>query len=600
VGNELNPVFFLTILALAFAGFFVQRAAPVRKILAPWSLPILYACIFILCSAAFQHLTPVSAIAQLGLWTVAFWFSALLLPRELMQGRVVLTTLISSIVLYVVNKAHYLSHLQLGLATYTTTILFSIGEIFFFLLLVYFTADTLRALALYWNKPSREFPISGPVYEPFVSIHLPISNEPVDVVSKTICALTRLTYPHYEVIVIDNNTSDEQLWKPIAALCAEVGFRFMHIDSLPGYKAGALNLALKNTVAATELIVVVDADYELQPEFLQDTVPAFQDPHVAFLQTAQRNRNSQANPITRAFNPVYDFFYDITMLARSQRNSSIFAGCAGLIRRSALQEAGGWADWSITEDAELSLRLLASGGKGIYISRSYGSGLMPETFRDVQRQWSRYFFGGLEITYRHLWTTILARNQLSFMQRLDFIAGGLIVLGAAVMYISSVGIIVTALTYSILQRVQPALSGDMLYVWTAFSNWLMIYNIYQAFGVFLLFFVFRLLYHFRWADAVVFSFSFQSLVTTQAQAVLSLITGGRYAFVRTPKRTDGSASGNQGLVSFELVMCVAMGLSLFALLWAVPASPPVAGYLSLALWQMMIYGITAGWSLKSA
>jgi cellulose synthase/poly-beta-1,6-N-acetylglucosamine synthase-like glycosyltransferase len=303
--------------------------------------------------------------------------------------------------------------------------------------------------------------------------------------------------------------------------------------------------------------------------------------------------------VTRAFNPVYDFFYDITMLARSQRNSSIFAGCAGIIRCSALREAGGWAEWCITEDAELSLRLLALGYKGIFVNRSYGSGLMPETFGDVQKQWSRYFFGGLDISWRHFWSTLLARNRLSFIQRLDFIVGGLIVLGGAVMFISSAGIIVTALTYSILQSQQTALAGDMLYVLTTFSNWLIIYNIYQVLGMFLLLLVFRRIYRFPWTDAINFSFSFQSLLTTQARAAFSWMTGERQAFIRTPKRADGSRS-SQRLIPFEWVMCAAMGISLLALLRTVPSSPLVAGYVSLGLWQMLIYGITAGWSWQSS
>ena len=262
----------------------------------------------------------------------------------------------------------------------------------------------------------------------------------------------------------------------------------------------------------------MDADYELLPNFLTDTVSAFQDPSVAYLQTSQRNRNAGANDITRAFNPVYDFFYDITMLARSQRNSSIFAGSAGLIRCSALRSAGGWAQWSITEDAELSLRLLALGYKGMYINSSYGSGLMPETFNDVRKQWFRYFFGGLEITSRHPASVVWARNGLSFMQRLDFIVGGLIVLGAGLMFVSSGGIVLTALSYSILQSQQIERAGEMLQLWTVFSNWLVIYNIYQAFGVFLLLLVFRTTHQFGWGDAFRAAMAFQSLVTTQSKA----------------------------------------------------------------------------------
>lgn len=598
MGSELNPFFFVAIFVLAFAGLFLANTSWAGKFFSSPSVSLYYAGSFVLCGAVLHHLSPFGILLQVGLWMVTYWASAVLLRRDLVHGRAVLTSLMSSIALYAVSKVYHVSNLQLSSLGYATTILFGVGEVTFLLLLVYFTADTIYASAMHARHVVQEPQVSDDHYQPLVSIHLPISNEPVDIVTQTLSALARLSYPCYEVIVVDNNTHNEALWKPVADLCTGFGFRFIHIDSLAGYKAGALNVALEHTAPGAELIAVVDADYELLPNFVQDAVPAFQDSSVAYLQTSQRHRNSQTNQITRAFNPVYDFFYDITMLARSQRNSSIFAGCAGLIRRSALREAGGWAEWSITEDAELSLRLLALGYKGIYINHSYGSGLMPETFRDVQKQWSRYFFGGLEITYRHLWSALLARNRLSFMQRLDFVAAGLIVLGAAVMFISSAGIIITALTYSILQTQQTALAGDMLYVLTAFSDWLIIYNIYQAFGVLLLMLVFRGTYHFPWKDAFSCSLSFQSLLTTQARAAFALMTGGRQAFIRTPKRTDGSTP-SRDWVQLELVLCAAMGISLLMLFWVAPSSPLIAGYLSLGLWQMLIYGITAGWSLLS-
>ena len=84
---------------------------------------------------------------------------------------------------------------------------------------------------------------------PKVSIHVPCYNEPPHMVIETLDALARLDYPNFEVIVVDNNTKDEAVWKPLEAHCASLGprFRFFHLPQWPGYKAGALNFALANT-----------------------------------------------------------------------------------------------------------------------------------------------------------------------------------------------------------------------------------------------------------------------------------------------------------------------------------------------------------------
>jgi len=533
------------------------------------------------------------------LWSAAYWISAYNHTDCYLIGRAILATLISSIILYLLDKAHVLFYLKQGWVGYTATLVFEAGEIAFLLLLVFFAWDMVRALDLHLS-PDAKPPTTDSNYTPFVSIHVPICNEPVDLVSKTIHALSRLSYPAYEVIVVDNNTDDPALWMPIKACCEQLGFQFVHVNPHPGFKAGALNLALAKTSATASLIAVVDADYELRPEFLTDNVAVFTDPNVAFLQTPQRSKNVQANKITRAFNPVYDFFYDITMLARSQRNSIIFAGCAGLIRCSALREAGGWAEWSITEDAELSLRLLKLGYKGVYVNRGYGAGLMPETFNDIQKQWFRYFCGGLDITSHFLVSTILARNKLSFMQRLDFLMGGIINLGAVMMLLSTAWIVITAMTYSILQAQGSALAGDMLYWLGIFSNWLIVYDSFLIFEVFLLFLAFRLVYQFNWIEALGAAGSFLSLMTTQARAALSFLLGQERSFMKTPKQTiDRSRKRGIGPIWFELLLCIALGTAMACLFWIAPSKPVVLSYITLGLWQILIYGSTVWRAFQS-
>src|SRR5215469_32081 len=81
---------------------------------------------------------------------------------------------------------------------------------------------------------------------PMVSLHVPAHNEPPDMVIDTLRALLRLNYPRYEVILIDDNTDEEELWRPVEAWCARRGVKFKHLENWPGYKSGALNYALRN------------------------------------------------------------------------------------------------------------------------------------------------------------------------------------------------------------------------------------------------------------------------------------------------------------------------------------------------------------------
>src|SRR6202167_4718717 len=118
-----------------------------------------------------------------------------------------------------------------------------------------------------------------------VSVHVPAYNEPPDMLIETLNALARLDYPNYEVIVIDNNTRDEAIWRPVEAHCQQLGerFRFAHVAPLAGFKAGALNYALSMTAKDVEIIAVIDSDYVVKPNWLADLVPSFDNPRTAIV-----------------------------------------------------------------------------------------------------------------------------------------------------------------------------------------------------------------------------------------------------------------------------------------------------------------------------
>jgi cellulose synthase/poly-beta-1,6-N-acetylglucosamine synthase-like glycosyltransferase len=270
-------------------------------------------------------------------------------------------------------------------------------------------------------------------YYPKVSLHVPTYNEPPEVVEKTLQGLAKLDYPNFEVLVIDNNTPNEETWRAIEKIVERMGppFRYLHLEKWPGFKSGALNFGLVQTAPDAEIIASIDSDYQVMPTFLKDLVPFFADPDIAFVQTPQDYTGFAGHPYLEATYYGYKYFFEVSMPSRNEHNAIIFAGTMGLIRKSVLQEIGGWDEWCITEDAEASLRILKLGYKSIFINRTYGFGLMPFTFEGLKKQRFRWCFGGIQILRKHWealmpWARVInPRNKMTIAQRYYYLAGGL-------------------------------------------------------------------------------------------------------------------------------------------------------------------------------
>ncbi|NCA90132.1 MAG: glycosyltransferase [Gammaproteobacteria bacterium] len=278
-----------------------------------------------------------------------------------------------------------------------------------------------------WRRPFPKRLVSDGEL-PLVSIHVPAYNEPPELLKETLDALAALDYPNYEVLVIDNNTKDPAVWEPVEAHCAALGprFRFFHVDPLAGFKAGALNYALRQTDPTAEVVAVIDADYVVHPLWLRDLVPAFQDPEVAIAQAPQDYRDADQNAFKAMCMAEYRGFFLLGMVTRNERNAIIQHGTMTMIRHSALLEMDGWAEWCITEDAELGLRLFEAGYKALYIPYTYGRGLMPDSFSDFKKQRYRWAYGAVRILAHHRQQFLgTIKTKLNAGQRYHFFAGWL-------------------------------------------------------------------------------------------------------------------------------------------------------------------------------
>jgi exo-beta-1,3-glucanase (GH17 family)/cellulose synthase/poly-beta-1,6-N-acetylglucosamine synthase-like glycosyltransferase len=277
---------------------------------------------------------------------------------------------------------------------------------------------------------------------PKVSIHIPAYFEPPDMLKQTLDAISRLDYPNFECVVIINNTPDPAFWQPIQDHCRALGerFKFVNAEKVEGFKAGALRIAMERTAADAEIIGVIDADYVVEPDWLKDLVPVFADPRVGLVQAPQDHRDGDTSLMHYVMNGEYAGFFDIGMVQRNEENAIIVHGTMCLIRRAAMDMAGGWSSDTICEDTDLGLAIQEQGWLTHYTNTRYGHGLLPDTYEAFKKQRHRWAYGGFQIVKKHWRRFLPGESRLTRDQRREFLLGWLNWLGA-----ESLGVLVAIL-----------------------------------------------------------------------------------------------------------------------------------------------------------
>jgi hypothetical protein len=169
-------------------------------------------------------------------------------------------------------------------------------------------------------------------------------------------------------------------------------------------------------------------------------VPLFADPKVGLVQAPQDHRDGERSAMHHAMNGEYAGFFDIGMVQRNEANAIIVHGTMCLIRREAMERAGGWSSDTICEDTDLGLTILELGYAAHYTNRRYGHGLLPDSYRAYKRQRDRWAYGGLQILKKHWRRFLPGRSLLTSEQKREFALGWLSWLGA-----ESVGVLVALL-----------------------------------------------------------------------------------------------------------------------------------------------------------
>jgi cellulose synthase/poly-beta-1,6-N-acetylglucosamine synthase-like glycosyltransferase len=248
---------------------------------------------------------------------------------------------------------------------------------------------------------SKNVPTAPPEVKewPRVTIQLPIFNERY-VIERLVEAVSRFDYPAelLDVQVLDDSTDETQ---QVAHACVErhaaqgMPIVYIHRTNREGYKAGALENGLKT--AKGEFVAIFDADFLPEADFLRRTIPYFMNPDggakIGMVQTRWTYLNSDYSLLTNVETILLDGHFVVEHGARSRRGTFFnFNGTAGVWRRKAIDDAGGWEHDTLTEDTDLSYRSQLKGWKFLYLPQIECASELPvdmNGFKAQQARWAK-------------------------------------------------------------------------------------------------------------------------------------------------------------------------------------------------------------------
>ena len=286
---------------------------------------------------------------------------------------------------------------------------------YFLVLFVLATYGLHRYWLVYdYYKYARNIP--GPPPEvtrwPRVTVQLPIFNERY-VIERLVEAVSRFDYPRelLDIQVLDDST-DETV--QVASACVQrfaaqgLPIHYIHRSNREGYKAGALENGLKT--GQGEFVAIFDADFIPSPDFLRRCIPYFENDKIGMVQTRWTYLNRDYSLLTQVETILLDGHFVVEHGARSRRGTFFnFNGTAGVWRRKAIEEAGGWEHDTLTEDTDLSYRAQLKGWKFLYLPDIECASELPvdiNGFKAQQARWAK----GLMQTAKKILPRVMKSN----------------------------------------------------------------------------------------------------------------------------------------------------------------------------------------------
>lgn len=298
-----------------------------------------------------------------------------------------------------------------------------------FIISVFIVVDPMRRKVVPLQEDKKE-------ELPSVDVLVPTYDEPPYILAATLSAAKRMRYPSekLKIYLLDDGGTDEkrlasaeavQRAELLQEMCRSLGVNYLTRQANKNAKAGNLNSALQRTEG--DLVAVFDADHAPTEDFLQQTVGYFiKNPKLFLVQTPHFFINP--DPLERSLNTFdrmpseNEMFYGVVQRGLDRWGASFFCGSAALLRRSALEQVGGFSGRTIVEDCETALDLHSAGWESLYVDRPMVAGLQPESLGSFIQQRSRWCQGMIQI---FLLKNPLLKRGLNLGQRIGYLSSNL-------------------------------------------------------------------------------------------------------------------------------------------------------------------------------
>lgn len=287
-------------------------------------------------------------------------------------------------------------------------------------LAVYGFHRSLLLYLYYRHKDVRPRPAGKFADPPAVTVQLPLYNE-MYVVERLLEAVAAIRYPRdrFQIQVLDDSTDETQriCRRKIAELRArfpDLDLEYVHRAERAGFKAGALEHGLRT--AKGEILLIFDADFVPEPSVLERTIDHFVDPRVAVVQCRWDHLNREFSSLTEVQALMLDGHFIMEHAGRNRSGRFFnFNGTAGLWRRAAIADAGGWQHDTLTEDMDLSYRAQLRGWRFVYLPEVAAPAELPVEMQAFKTQQFRWAKGSIQVA-RKLLPRILGSGA-SFAQK---------------------------------------------------------------------------------------------------------------------------------------------------------------------------------------
>ncbi len=267
-----------------------------------------------------------------------------------------------------------------------------------------------------WNTDY--MPPSDPSFKPPVDVFITVAGEPVDIVEETARAALAMSYPQFNVYILnDGYVAKKDNWQEIERMSERLGIRCITRKIPGGAKAGNINNALRET--SNPYVAVFDADHVPHPDFLEKTMGYFADPKMGFVQSPQFYKNHDLNNVTQGAWEQQALFFGPICKGKNRLNSATMCGTNMVIHREALAEVGNIREDNIAEDFITGLLMHQKGWKSCYVPEVLAEGLAPEDFLSYFKQQFRWARGSMDVIFK---CNFIFKRGLTFAQKIQYLS----------------------------------------------------------------------------------------------------------------------------------------------------------------------------------